>query len=70
MPPLNPKVYHITHVENPPSILALDSISSDTRRTRQNLGNTNVGMAEIKARRLALEVDSPSRFGKLSIEPL
>jgi hypothetical protein len=57
MPPVNPKVYHITHVENLPSILAVGSISSDARRIRHNLETTNVGMAQIKARRLALEVN-------------
>lgn len=56
-PPANPKIYHITHVENLASMLALGCISSDARRIRQSLENTNVGMAQIKARRLALEVD-------------
>jgi hypothetical protein len=57
LPPVNPKLYHITHVENLPSILAGGSISSDARCIGQNLKHTNVGMAQIKARRLALEVD-------------
>jgi hypothetical protein len=57
MPPTNPKIYHITHVENLPSILAAGSLSSDARRIKQGLANTNVGMTTIKARRLALEVD-------------
>jgi hypothetical protein len=36
MLPANPKSYHITHVDNLPSILAVGSISSDARRIRQN----------------------------------
>lgn len=56
-PPVNPKIYHITHVENLPSILAVGFIRSDAQRIRQNLENTNFGMDEIKVRRLALEVD-------------
>lgn len=56
-PPANPKIYHITHVQNLPSILAAGCISSDAQRIVQGLANTNVGMTEIKKRRLALEVD-------------
>ena len=56
-PPTNPKIYHITHVQNLPSILAAGCISSDARRIGQGLANTNVGMTKIKERRLALEID-------------
>jgi hypothetical protein len=55
-PPSNPKIYHITHVDNLPSIIAADGISSDARRIRQGLANTNIGMTEIKRRRMALAV--------------
>jgi hypothetical protein len=57
-PPLpNPKIYHITHVQNLPSILIAGCISSDARRIEHNLAHTNVGMTRIKERRLALAVD-------------
>lgn len=56
-PPVNPKIYHITHVENLASISAVGYISSDARRIRQHLHTTNVGMTEIKRRRLNLAVD-------------
>ena len=56
-PPTNPKLYHITHVQNLMSILVAGCISSDARRIAQALVTTNVGMTKIKERRLALEVD-------------
>ncbi len=55
-PPFNPKIYHITHADNLPSIIATGSIGSDAQRIRQGLANTNIGMTEIKRRRLALAV--------------
>jgi len=56
-PPTNPKLYHITHVQNLPSILVASCLSSDARRIAQGLVTTNVGMTKIKERRLALEVE-------------
>ena len=56
VPPSNPKIYHITHVDNLPSIIAAGGISSDAQRIRQGLVNTNIGMTEIKRRRLVLAV--------------
>lgn len=55
-PPTNPKIYHITHLDNLPSIIAAGGIGSDAQRIRQGLANTNIGMTEIKRRRLALAV--------------
>jgi len=55
-PPLNPKIYHITHVDNLSSIVAAGCIGSDAQRIRQGLANTNIGMTEIKKRRLALNI--------------
>ena len=50
-PPQNPKIYHITHLENVPQIV--DSLLwSDAERIRQNLNCKVVGMGEIKRRRL------------------
>lgn len=58
VPPANPKIYHITHVDNLPSILTSGMIQSDACRVDQCLANTNIGMTEIKRRRLQeLEVD-------------
>jgi len=56
-PPANPKIYHITHVENLASILAAGCFDSDARRIGQDLANTTIGMNKIKERRLALGVD-------------
>jgi ssDNA thymidine ADP-ribosyltransferase, DarT len=55
--PKNPKVYHITHIDNLTS-LADDVLWSDAERIRRKLKCTVVGMSEIKRRRLEeLEVD-------------
>jgi len=49
--PRNPKIYHITHLENLPQIV--DSVIwSDADRLRRRLSCTIVGMSEIKRRRL------------------
>jgi hypothetical protein len=55
--PKNPKIYHITHLENLPQIV--DGVLwSDAERVRRALNCTIVGMSEIKRRRLEeLEVD-------------
>jgi hypothetical protein len=56
-PPTNPKIYHITHLENLPQMVD-NMIWSDAERIRQNLNCQVVGMSEIKRRRLEeLEVD-------------
>ncbi|MCX6636223.1 MAG: DUF4433 domain-containing protein [Acidobacteria bacterium] len=57
MPPKNPKIYHITHLDNLPQIV--DSVLwSDAERIRRALNCTIIGMSEIKRRRLEeLEVD-------------
>jgi hypothetical protein len=58
MPLANPKIYHITHVDNLSSILATGMIQSDACRVGQCLAGTNIGITEIKRRRLQeLEVD-------------
>jgi hypothetical protein len=49
--PKNPKIYHITHLENLPQIV--DAVLwSDAERIRRGLGCTVIGMSEIKRRRL------------------
>ncbi|OIP44017.1 MAG: hypothetical protein AUK28_11235 [Desulfobacterales bacterium CG2_30_60_27] len=61
-PPAQPKIYHITHIENLPSIVAGGCIESDGRRFRQGGGHTSIGMTEIKRRRL-FENDVPCHTG-------
>ena len=51
-PPSQPKVYHITHVDNLAPIVDAGLIESDGRRVRQGSGQTSIGMSEIKRRRL------------------
>ena len=51
-PPAQPKVYHITHVDNLASIVAAGCIEADGRRVVQSGGQTSIGMTEIKRRRL------------------
>lgn len=49
--PDNPKIYHITHVDNLPHMV--DAVLwSDAERIRRNVNCTIVGMSEIKRRRL------------------
>jgi len=51
-PPAHPKIYHITHIDNLASIVALDRIESDSRRIQKGNGQTSIGMTAIKRRRL------------------
>jgi hypothetical protein len=51
IPPQNPKIYHITHVENLPQMVD-GLLWSDAERIRQGLNCQVVGMNEIKRRRL------------------
>lgn len=55
-PPPDPKIYHITHMDNLPSIVAAGGIGSDAQRIGQGLANTTIGMTKIKRRRLELNV--------------
>jgi len=55
-PPAQPKIYHITHVDNLASIVAAGCIEADGRRLRQGGDQTSIGMTEIKRRRL-FEID-------------
>ena len=51
-PPDNPKIYHITHVDNLSSIVADGCIWSDMHRIDQELNTELVGLANIKQVRL------------------
>ncbi len=55
-PPDRPKIYHITHISNLPSILAGDGLSSDAGMLHNGGPHTQIGMKSIKQRRLALPV--------------
>ena len=47
-----PRIYHITHVDNLPSIIECGRLWSDAERIRQGLTHENVGLTEIKESRL------------------
>jgi len=55
-PPARPKIYHITHIDNVPSIVAADGLSSDSDMNHNAGSHTQIGMQGIKQRRLALPV--------------
>ena len=51
-PPANPKIYHITHVNNLPAIIQGGGLWSDAKRIELGLDTNLVGMSRIKQRRL------------------
>lgn len=56
-PPPNPCVYHITHVNNLPAILASGGLVSDAAMIALGEPAAEIGMSKIKLRRLALPVN-------------
>lgn len=50
--PKYPKIYHITHIDNLPSIAANRGLVSDAQRLAKGLSCSVVGMSTIKQRRL------------------
>lgn len=56
MSPVQPKLYHITHVDNLPSILASHGLWSDATMMARVGPTASIGMGEIKRRRLDLPV--------------
>jgi ssDNA thymidine ADP-ribosyltransferase, DarT len=50
--PSNPKIYHITHIDNLPNIIASAGLVSDANRIANELNCSLVGMSTIKQRRL------------------
>lgn len=50
--PTNPKIYHITHLDNLAGIVATGSLVSDAKRLTSGLSCSLVGMSTIKQRRL------------------
>ena len=55
-PPRRPKIYHITHRENLPKIIATGGLYSDARCERDGQTAACIGLPEIKQRRLNLPV--------------
>lgn len=56
VPPPSPKIYHITHVDNLPSIIEDAGLISDAAMIARGGPAAPVGMSAIKMRRLALPV--------------
>lgn len=54
--PARPKIYHITHVENLPSIVADGCLVSDATMIARGGPSMTIGMSGIKRRRLSLPV--------------
>lgn len=54
--PENPKIYHITHVDNLPSIVADKGLLSDAAMIARGDPQAAIGMSTIKERRLILPV--------------
>lgn len=52
MSPPHPKIYHITHVDNLPSIIADDALLSDAVMVARGGPSAAIGMGHIKQRRL------------------
>jgi hypothetical protein len=51
-PPADPRIFHITHVENLAGILREGGLWCDAERIRRGLATTNIGLKRIKSRRL------------------
>ena len=51
-PPDKPKIWHITHINNLPGIIAANGLWSDAKRIELGLATNLVGMSRIKQRRL------------------
>ncbi len=56
--PNDPKIYHIVHVNNLPSIIADGYIWSHAKAITQGIAYTEIGMSRIKSRRLSMPVRS------------
>ncbi len=50
--PIQPKIYHIVHVDRLPSIIASNGLWCDAEMTKYSGAGTTIGMNMIKARRL------------------
>jgi hypothetical protein len=59
--PHDPPIYHITHIDNLPSIIQAGCVWSDARRVSHGFAVTNIGYSHIKQRRLARPVPVAAR---------
>lgn len=50
--PSHPKIYHITHVKNLPSIIESEVLWSDAEMLGRNIGHQNIGMPGVKRNRM------------------
>jgi ssDNA thymidine ADP-ribosyltransferase DarT-like protein len=50
--PMNPKIYHIVHIDRLTSIIDQGCLWSDAEIQNKNLGGTMIGMSHIKKRRM------------------
>jgi len=50
--PTEPKIFHITHLDNLPQLVSSGCLLSDAQRIKQNLACQLIGMSSIKRRRL------------------
>ena len=55
-PPVDPKIYHITHVDNLAAIVGEGGLASDARMIARGGPEAAIGMSDIKTRRLSLPV--------------
>jgi hypothetical protein len=55
-PPPDPRIFHITHIDNLAGILGEGKVWCDAERIRRGLVSTNVGLKHIKNRRLTRPV--------------
>ena len=62
--PVDPLIYHITHVDNLAGILREGGLWSDAQRIAKNLSSRNIGYSHIKRRRLSWPVKTQNG-GKL-----
>ena len=59
IPPLQPKIYHIVHLDRLPAIIADGNLWSDAEMVKRRGGaGTSIGMGNIKQRRRSLTLDS------------
>lgn len=56
VPPSDPRLFHITHVDNIPRIIQEGGLWCDAERLRRGLSTTNIGIKRIKGRRLSRRV--------------
>jgi hypothetical protein len=55
--PINPAIYHITHLDNLDGIVSAGCLWSDSQRAKQNFACTNIGYSHLKQTRLTRRID-------------